>query len=41
MIVEVFIAQRQSVDALRKHLRQLMLDQQRRPAVAETACQSA
>jgi hypothetical protein len=39
MIVEVFVAQRQPVDALRQHLRQRVLDQQRRAAVAEAARQ--
>ena len=39
VIVEVFVAQGQPVDALRKHLRQLVLDQQGRVAIAKTACQ--
>ena len=38
MIVQVFVAQRQPVDALRKHLTKLVLDQQRRPKVGETRC---
>jgi hypothetical protein len=40
MIVEVLVTQRQPVDALRQHLGQMVLDQQRRPAVAEAARQS-
>ena len=35
MIVEVLVAQRQPVNALRQHLRQLVPDQQRRAAIAE------
>ncbi len=41
VIVEVLVAQRQPVDALRQHLRQPVLDQQRRPAIDETARQTA
>ena len=41
MIVQVFIAQRQTIDALRKHLRQAVLDQQRCTAIDETARQPA
>ncbi|HUD54252.1 MAG TPA: hypothetical protein VMR02_03420 [Terracidiphilus sp.] len=41
MIVQVFVAQRQTVDALRQHLRQTVLDLQWSPAIAETARQSA
>src|SRR6478736_4424834 len=37
MIVQVLIAQRQPVDALRQHLRQLMPDQRRQASVLETA----
>ena len=36
MIVQVLVAQRQPVDALREHLAKLVLDQQRRPPVGET-----
>ncbi len=36
MIVQVLVAQSQPVDALRKHLGKLVLDQQRRPPVGET-----
>ena len=36
MIVQVLVAQRQPVDALREHLTKLVLDQQRRPPVDET-----
>ena len=36
MIVEVLIAQRQPVDALRQHLRKLVLDKHRRAPVGET-----
>ena len=36
MIVQVLVAQRQSVDTLREHLAKLVLDQQRRPPVGET-----
>ncbi len=38
MIVQVLIAKRQAVDALREHLVKLVLDQQRRPPVGETRC---
>ena len=41
VVVEVFIAQRQPIDALRQHLGQWMLDQQGRAAVAEAARQPA
>jgi hypothetical protein len=36
MIVQILIAKRQPVDALREHLAKLVLDQQRRPKVGET-----
>src|ERR1700691_49406 len=36
MIVEVLVAQRQPVDALREHLAKLVRDQQRRPPVGKT-----
>ena len=36
MVVEVFVAQRQPVDALREHLTEPVLDQQRRTPVGET-----
>jgi hypothetical protein len=41
VIVQVFVAQRQPVDALRQHLGQLMLDQQRHAVVAKAARQTA
>jgi hypothetical protein len=40
MIVEVFVAQRQTEDTLRQHLRELVLDQQRRSAVHKTPRQT-
>jgi len=40
VIVQVLIAQRQPVDALRQHLWQLVLDQQRHAPVLETARQT-
>jgi hypothetical protein len=39
VIVELFVTQRQPIDALRQHLRQAVLDQQRRAAIVETARQ--
>jgi hypothetical protein len=39
VIVEVFVAQRQPEEALSQHLRQLVLDQQGRAAIAEAARQ--
>ncbi len=39
MIAKVFIAQSQTENALRQHLRQLVLDQQRRSAILKTARQ--
>jgi len=39
VIVDIFIAQRQPVDALRQHLGKLVLDQQRRADIAEAVCQ--
>jgi hypothetical protein len=41
MVVEVFIAQRQSIDALRLHLRQRVLDQRARAAVGKTLAQTS
>ena len=41
MIAKIFITQRQPIDALRQHLRQAVLDQHRRPAIDETASQTA
>jgi hypothetical protein len=41
MIVEVLVAQRQPVNALPQHLRQRVLDEQRRTAIAETTRQTA
>jgi hypothetical protein len=40
MIVQVFIAQRQPVDALREHLHQLVPDQQRPPSIMEAGRQT-
>jgi hypothetical protein len=37
VIVQVFVAQRQTIDALRKHFRDLVRDQPRRAPIAETA----
>jgi hypothetical protein len=37
VVVEVFVAQRQPVDALRRHLGKLMFDQQSYTAVVEAA----
>ena len=39
MIAKIFIAQSQTIDTLRKHLRQAMLDQQRSTAIKKTARQ--
>jgi len=41
VVVQVLITQRQPVDALREHLRQLMLNQQRHAPVDKAACQPA
>ena len=41
MVVQILVAQRQPVNALREHLRQLVLDEQRRTAVTETPRQTA
>ena len=41
MIVQILVAQRQPVEALRQHLCQLVLDQQGRPAINETGRQTA
>ena len=40
MIAKVFITQRQTVDALRQHLRQAVLDQLRCTAIKKTARQT-
>jgi len=37
VIVQVFVAERQSIDALRQHPGEWMRDQQRRAAIAKTA----